>query len=64
MLGLGFSIGTNGQPLSAPVFVVSSFDDFERYQSQIAGKIVVVNRVYANYGEYVPFVKNSFIDIS
>lgn len=51
MLGLGGSIGTPASGITAEVFVVSSFADLERRAAQAAGKIVLFNVPWTNYGE-------------
>eukprot|EP00040_Diaphanoeca_grandis_P000545 m.15736 g.15736 ORF g.15736 m.15736 type:complete len:484 (+) comp10726_c0_seq1:72-1523(+) len=48
MLGLGLSIGTGGRPVEAFVVVVSNWDELSI--ADCAGKIVVMNWVYDNYG--------------
>ena len=50
MLGLGGSIGTGPDGITAEVMVVHSFDELERRQSEVAGKIVLFN---------IPFPKDS-----
>lgn len=55
MLGLGGSIGTDGDPLEAEVLVVTSFEDLENKASQAEGKIVVWNVEFIGYGETVKY---------
>ncbi len=55
MMGLGGSIGTDGDPLVGEVIVVSSFDDLEAKKDKIAGKIVVWNVPFVKYGETVRY---------
>lgn len=50
LLGLGTSIGTNGQPLEGNVLVVRSFDELKQRASEAAGKIVVFNQPFVSYG--------------
>lgn len=51
MLGLGRSIGTPAGGLSAPILVVSSFDELEAMdRSRVEGRIVVYNVPYQGYG--------------
>ena len=50
MLGLGGSIGTGPDGITAEVLVVHSFDELERRKAEAAGKIVLFN---------VPFPKDS-----
>ena len=50
MLGLGGSVGTSGDGVTADVIVVHSFDELERRKSEAAGRIVLFN---------TPFPKDS-----
>ena len=45
MLGLGTSVGTDGNVLQAEGIVVTSFDDLKSNASLIPGKIVIYNQV-------------------
>ncbi|MEP7384546.1 MAG: peptidase M28 family protein, partial [Gemmatimonadota bacterium] len=51
MLGLGGSIGTPASGITAQVLVVSSFADLEARAAEAAGKIVLFNFPWTNYGE-------------
>ncbi|XP_074125010.1 carboxypeptidase Q isoform X1 [Sminthopsis crassicaudata] len=51
ILGLGSSIGTPPEGITAEVLVVSSFDELHRRASEAKGKIVVYNQPYKDYGE-------------
>lgn len=51
MLGLGGSIGTPASGITAQVLVVSSFAELEARASEAAGKIVLFNAPWTNYGE-------------
>lgn len=42
-LSIGSSVGTNGAAITAPILVVSSFDELTARQSEAVGKIVVFN---------------------
>jgi carboxypeptidase Q len=55
MLGLGGSIATPPEGISAEVFVVKSFDDLRARASQAAGKIVLFNVPFTSYGETVRY---------
>jgi carboxypeptidase Q len=56
LLGLGRSIGTNGQPLRAELVVVGSFDELtELGAEEVSGKIVLYDVPYTDYGETVQF---------
>lgn len=50
MLGLGGSIGTPKAGITAPVLVVSSFDELENRKSEAKGKIVLFDAPFTDYG--------------
>jgi carboxypeptidase Q len=51
MLGLGGSIGTPKPGITAPVLVVSSFDDLTAKAAEAKGKIVLFDAPFTDYGE-------------
>ncbi len=53
MLGLGNSIGTPAEGISAEAIVVRDFGELDRLGEQVRGKIVVYNAPYVNYGATV-----------
>jgi carboxypeptidase Q len=55
MLGLGGSIGTPAEGITADVLVVSSFDDLAARTTQAAGKIVLFDVPFTSYGETVQY---------
>jgi carboxypeptidase Q len=56
MLGLGGSIGTPKEGITAPVIVVSSFNDLEsRGRAAVEGKIVLYNVPFSGYGNTVQY---------
>ncbi|XP_027705759.1 carboxypeptidase Q isoform X2 [Vombatus ursinus] len=55
ILGLGSSVGTPPEGITAEVLVVSSFDELHRRASEARGKIVVYNQPYKGYGESVQY---------
>jgi carboxypeptidase Q len=56
MLGLGDSIGTPKEGITAEVIVVGSFDELDKLgREKVAGKIVVYNVPYAGYGKTVGY---------
>jgi len=55
MLGLGNSIATPADGISAEVVVVRSFAELDRLGEQVRGKIVVYNVPFTNYGATVVY---------
>lgn len=55
MLGLGGSLRTPPEGITAEVLVVSSFADLARRTSDARGKIVLFNVPFTNYGETVQY---------
>ena len=55
ILGLGYSIGTPSEGITAEVLVVQSFDELKARASEAKGKIVVYNEDYDNYGTTVAY---------
>lgn len=53
--GLGGSIGTNGNPLTAGVLVVTSYEELKQRKAEVPGKIVVYNVPFTTYGETVNY---------
>lgn len=51
MLGLGGSIGTPKKGITAPVLVVSGFDELTAKGAEAKGKIVLFDPPWVNYGE-------------
>lgn len=58
MLGLGNSVGTPAEGITAPAIVVRNFDELERLGEQVRGKIVVYNFPFTNYGAAVQYRQN------
>lgn len=50
MLGLGGSIGTPKAGITAPVLVVSSFEELEQRKAEAKGKIVLFDAPFTEYG--------------
>ena len=50
MLGLGGSIGTGKGGITAPVLVVSSFEELEQRKAEARGKIVLFDAPFTDYG--------------
>jgi carboxypeptidase Q len=55
MLGLGGSIGTPAKGITAPVLVVTSFDDLRSRTEAARGKIVLFDVPFTTYGETVRY---------
>ena len=55
MLGLGRSIGTPPEGITAPVVVVGSFEELESHKRDVQGKIVLFNVPFTTYGETVRY---------
>ncbi len=55
MLGLGNSVGTPAEGISAEAVVVRNFAELDRLGEQVRGKIVVYNAPYTSYGATVVY---------
>ena len=55
MLGLGGSVNTDGEELTARTVVVESFDELEERSDEIEGNIVVYNQPFEDYGTSVQY---------
>ncbi len=55
MLGLGNSVGTLAEGVSAEAVVVRNFGELERLGEQVRGKIVVYNAPFTGYGATVVY---------
>ena len=62
MLGLGGSIATPPQGITAEVLVVGSFDELTRRAAEARGKIVVYDAPFTTYGETVRYRTNGAIE--
>jgi carboxypeptidase Q len=61
MLGLGGSIGTPADGITAPIFVVSSFDDLAAHAADARGKIVLFDVPFTTYGQTVQYRVNGAV---
>ncbi|XP_053103881.1 carboxypeptidase Q isoform X2 [Hemicordylus capensis] len=55
ILGLGSSIATPPEGITAEVLVVTSFDELHKRAKEAHGKIIVYNQRYVSYGETVEY---------
>ncbi|KAK2588607.1 hypothetical protein KPH14_006376 [Odynerus spinipes] len=55
ILGLGYSVGTPKEGITARAIVVNSFDELKSRANEVPGKIVVYNEKYISYGESVTY---------
>ena len=55
MLGLGGSVGTAPAGITAPVLVVSSFEELTRRAAEARGKIVLFDEAWEGYGRTVRY---------
>ncbi len=55
MLGLGNSMGTATDGITAEAVVVRSFDELDKLGEAVRGKIVVYNAAFTNYGATVAY---------
>ncbi|XP_068528412.1 carboxypeptidase Q isoform X1 [Anas acuta] len=55
VLGLGSSVATPPEGITAEVMVVASFDELHRRAQEAKGKIVVYNQPFVTYGETVRY---------
>jgi len=62
MLGLGGSIGTPANGITAEVLVVSSWDDLKAKSAHAQGKIVLFNVPFTNYGATVQYRANGAVE--
>jgi carboxypeptidase Q len=58
MLGLGNSVGTPADGISADAVVVRNFDELDALAERVRGKIVVYNAPFVNYGATVQYRLN------
>ncbi len=55
MLGLGGSVATPGDGITAEVLVVDDFEELQRRAGEAKGKIVLFNAPFTNYGKTVRY---------
>jgi len=62
MIGLGRSVGTPRSGITAPVMVVSSFDELTRRGAEAKGKIVLFDVPFTTYGQTVRYRSRGAIE--
>lgn len=62
MLGLGGSVGTPAEGITADVMVVNSFDELKKRAAEAKGKIVLFNVPFTKYGETVAYRVNGCVE--
>ncbi|XP_004580675.2 carboxypeptidase Q [Ochotona princeps] len=62
ILGLGSSVGTPPEGITAEVLVVTSFEELQRRAPEAKGKIVVYNQPYVNYSTTVQYRVNGAVE--
>lgn len=55
LLGLGYSVGTPREGITAEAVVVNNFAELKKRAKEIPGKIVVYNQKFVSYGETVEY---------
>jgi len=55
MLGLGGSVATPEEGITAPVLVVRSFEELQQRAAEARGKIVLFNALFVEYGQTVAY---------
>jgi len=62
MLGLGGSVSTPSEGITADVLVVKSFDDLQAKKEEVEGKIILYNVPFTTYGETVQYRLNGAVE--
>lgn len=62
MLGLGGSVGTATEGITAPVMIVHSFDELKKRGTEAKGKIVLFNVPFTTYGPTVQYRVNGAVE--
>ena len=62
MLGLGGSVGTPADGITAPLVVVRSFDELSARAAEVRGRIVLYDVPFTSYGQTVGFRANGAVN--
>ena len=62
MLGLGGSVGTPADGITAPLIVVRSFDELNKRSSEVSGRVVLYDVPFTSYGQTVAYRANGAIN--
>ena len=62
LVGLGGSVGSPQAGITAPVLVVSSFDELHQRAAEAKGKIVLFDAPFTSYGETVVYRSNGAVE--
>lgn len=62
MLGLGGSIGTAAEGITAPLLIVRSLEELTARASEVAGRIVLFDVPYTSYGQTVAYRINAAVN--
>lgn len=62
MLGLGGSVGTPAEGITAPLLIVKSFDELRARASEVPGTIVLFDVPFTSYGQTVAYRSNGALN--
>jgi len=62
ILGLGYSVGTPKEGITAEVLVVRNFDELRQKADKAVGKIIVFNEAFTTYGDSVEYRESGAVE--
>jgi carboxypeptidase Q len=62
ILGLGYTVGTPEEGITAEVLVVKNFDELHQQADKAKGKIIVFNEVFTSYGQSVQYREHGAVE--